>query len=112
MAHYSHNMATRPHEQRKEPRTRCDKSGTYVRMAGETSFEEGATTVLDMSSSGMLLRMPKTYKAGSIIELRLPHTRHGELTAVLETCWSQSSPKRDPHIGYLVGCRTLFARLA
>lgn len=84
----------------------CEKSGSFLKMVGEESFEEGGATVLNFSSEGMLLRLPKAYQAGSILEVRSSDARIGDLTAILETRWSQPDQQSGRN---LVGCRTLYA---
>ena len=93
-------------DQRREPRIPCSRAGTYLKMADEESFEEGGTTVLNISSEGMLLHMPQSYDPGSIIELSLQDDRIGHFTTVLEARWTQPHDQPDR---YLVGCRTLYA---
>jgi hypothetical protein len=80
-------------------------------MAGKESFEEGGATVLNISSEGMLLHVPKSYDPGAIIELSLPDPRNRQFTftTILEARWAQSNNKPDRHIQHLVGCRTLYA---
>lgn len=100
-------MGTHSKEERKEARTPSDKAGRYFTRIEQECFEEGGTTVLNISSEGMLLDLPKAYyDVASIIELTLPDARHGQFTTMLEPRWSQSRHQPDR---YLVGCRTLFA---
>ena len=64
-------MGTHSKEERKEARTPCDKAGRYFTRIEQECFEEGGTTVLNISSEGMLLDLPKAYYVASIIELTL-----------------------------------------
>jgi hypothetical protein len=102
-------MATSTDEHRREARLPCDKSGSFLKMVGEESFEEGGATVLNFSSEGMLLRLPKAYQPGSILEVRSSDARMGNLTTILEARWSQPDPQSGRN---LIGCRTLYASIS
>lgn len=101
-------MAVRSTDQRRETRTLCDKRGSFYKNTARQSYQEGGTTVLNFSSHGMLLHMPKTCAPGSIIELTLSNPKNGQLTTILEARWSRSDKQAHPR-RYLVGCHALFA---
>jgi len=101
-------MALRSTEKRREARTPCDNRGSYLKNTAMESYQEGGTTVVNFSSGGMLLHMPKACHPGSIIEVTLPNPKNGQLTTILEARWSQSDKQADTR-RYLVGCHALFA---
>ena len=99
-------MATPTNDHRREPRLPCEKSGSFLKMVSEEAFEEGGATVLNFSSEGMLLRLPKAYQPGSILEVRSSDARIGNMTTILEARWSQPDQQSGRN---LIGCRTLYA---
>ena len=101
-------MAVRSTDQRREARTPCVNRGSFYKNAATESCQEGGTTVLNFSSHGMLLQLPKICAPGAIIELTLSNPRNGQLTAILEARWSRSAKQAHPR-RYLVGCHALFA---
>jgi len=98
-------------EQRGELRKPSHQAVTYLKSlikVDTITFDEGLGTILNESLNGALVRIPRSYNAGDIIEVQLRRPGERPPITLFEVCWSQPVRHGFETQGSLIGCRRLF----
>lgn len=98
-------------EQRGQLRHPSEQVARYLKslITGDTiMFEEGSVTIRNESLNGALLKVPRLFHDGDILEVNIKQPAGPPVTTLFEVCWSQTLERWSESQSYVIGCRRMF----